>query len=130
MFRHNDETRGGGSDHARQRTMKSAGTQLTIMLLLVTTLFLILLCPTYVRFIYVLFTKLDTPLENANWMLFFQITALLYISNSGINFFLYCMSGQKFRNDLMEFLCCSFNRRKDQLHSLATGTSIVNSERA
>ena len=49
----------------RQKTMKSAENQLTIMLLLVTTLFLILLCPTYFRFIYLVFAKRDTPIEYA-----------------------------------------------------------------
>ena len=92
---------------ARQKTMKSAENQLTIMLLLVTILFLILLCPTYFRFIYLVFAKRDTPHEYAKSLLIFQITVQLYSTNSGINFFLYCMSGQKFRNDLMEILCCS-----------------------
>ena len=90
----------------RQKTMKTTENQLTIMLLLVTTLFLILLGPTYFRFIYVAFVKRDTPLEFAKSMLVFQITAKLYKTNSGINFLLYCISGQKFRNDLKDILCC------------------------
>ena len=90
----------------RQKTLKNAENQLTIMLLLVTTLFLILLCPTYFRFIYMAFAKRDTPSEYAKSMLIYQITSKLYTSNSGINFFLYCISGQKFRNDLQEILCC------------------------
>ena len=53
----------------RQKTMKSAENQLTIMLLLVTTLFLILLCPTYFRYIYMVFAKRDTPVEYAKSML-------------------------------------------------------------
>ena len=44
----------------RQKTMKSAENQLTTMLLLVTALFLILLFPTYVRFIYTAFVSSDT----------------------------------------------------------------------
>ena len=86
----------------RQKTMKTTENQLTIMLLLVTTLFLILLGPTYFRFIYVAFVKRDTPPEFAKSMLVFQITAKLYKTNSGINFMLYCISGKKFRNDLKE----------------------------
>ena len=104
---------------ARQKTMRNAENQLTIMLLLVTTLFLILLCPTYFRFIYLVFAKRDTPLEYAKSMLILQITAKLYATNSGINFFLYCISGKKFRDDLMEtFRCsdishCSLSGRED-----------------
>ena len=116
---------------ARQKTMKSAENQVTLMLLLVTTLFLILLCPTYVRFIYLLFAKIDTPLDHANSALFSQITYKLYSSNNGINFFLYCISGQKFRNDLKKILCsCGFGhpspiQRKDQPQSPATEISNV-----
>ena len=93
----------------RQKNLKTAENQLTIMLLLVTTLFLILVCPTYFRFIYLSFAKRDTPLGYARVMFIYQVTAKLYISNSGINFFLYCISGQKFRNDLKETLCCFSN---------------------
>ena len=87
----------------RQKAMKSAENQLTIMLLLVTTLFLILLIPTYIRFIYLTFLERDTPSKYASSMLIYHVTHKL--SNSGINFFLYCISGRKFRNDLKEILC-------------------------
>ena len=106
----------------RQKNMKSAENQLTIMLLLVTTLFLILLCPTYFRFIYNVFARRDTPIEYAKSLLIYQASSKLYISNSGINFFLYCISGQKFRNDLKDILCCCVTRRKDE--SQSTGTEI------
>ena len=91
----------------RQKSMKNAENQLTIMLLLVTTLFLILLCPTYIRFIYLTLVKRDTPFKFASSMLFYQISNKLYFTNNAINFFLYCISGQKFRKDLKELLCCT-----------------------
>ena len=91
----------------RQQTMRSAENQLTIMLLLVTILFSILLIPTYIRFIYLTLVKSDTPVKYARSMLIFQITYKLYVTNSGVNFFLYCISGRKFRNDLKKILCCS-----------------------
>ena len=90
----------------RQRKMKSAENQLTIMLVLVTMLFLILLFPTYIRFIYLIFMKRDTPSKYARSLLFFQITHNLYTTNNGINFLLYCIGGKKFRNDLREMLFC------------------------
>ena len=100
----------------------------TIMLLLVTILFLILLCPTYFRFIYLVFAKRDTPFEYAQSMLFSEITGKLYASNSGINFFLYCISGKKFRNDLREILC-NCCQRKDQLQSSSKGVRTIHTER-
>ena len=87
--------------------MRSVENQLTIMLLLVATLFLILLFPAYFRFIYTVFAERDTPSQYARVLLVFQITGKLYTTNSGINFFLYCLSGKKFRNDLKEILSCS-----------------------
>ena len=107
LFRSNDTGLG-----TRQKTMKSAESQVTIMLLLVTTLFLILLFPTYFRFIYLVFAKRDTPFQYAKSRLIYEITSKLYLSNSGINFLLYCISGQKFRNDLKEILCCSCNTNR------------------
>ena len=103
LFKINDSNTGM---EARQKAMKSAEKQVTIMLLLVTTLFLILLFPTYIRFIYLVFAKRGTPLDYAISMLLFQVTYKLYSTNSGLNFFLYCISGQKFRNDLKEILFC------------------------
>ena len=96
----------------RQKNMKSAENQLTIMLLSVTILFLILLCPTYIRFIYLAFAERDTPSQYANSMLIYQISFKLYATNSGINFFLYCISGRKFRKDLKEILfCCGVSKQ-------------------
>ena len=133
MFRANDATTGAieQGNTAKQKIMKSAENQLTIMLLLVTTLFLILLCPTYVRFIYLSFATQDTPYEYANSMFFFQFSFKLYATNSGIIFLLYCMSGRKFRNDLKEILCChrtsndSSKRGTKRSHSQATDTSTI-----
>ena len=62
LFDDNDANTRQGIDQgmeARQKTVRSAENQLTIMLLLVTTVFLILLCPTYFRFIYLVFAKRD-----------------------------------------------------------------------
>ena len=88
-----------------QKSKKSVENQLTIMLLLVTTLFLVLLSPSYVQSIYQTLTERDTPSKYANSMLFLETSFSLLNINSAINFFLYCISGQKFRNDLKEILC-------------------------
>ena len=141
LFEGNDINTRGGIDQGmdtRQKTMRIAENQLTVMLLLVTTLFLILLFPTYFRFIYLLFAMRDTPLDYAKSLLISQITAQLYITNSGINFFLYCISGKKFREDLKETIsCCGFSHsslsgRKDgplsnvtEISSVAVHTSNV-----
>ena len=98
MFSAKNTTTGSGKAQeidTRSKSTKNAESQLTIMLLMVTTLFLILLCPTYIRFIYLTLVEGDTPLKYANSSLFFQISFKLYTTNSGVNFFLYCISGQE-----------------------------------
>ena len=132
MFR-NQKGKGQGQNDTsqrRQKSMKSTENQLTIMLLLVTTLFLILMIPTYIRFLYTTFVSRDTPTNYANLIFFYHLSHKLYHTNNGINFFLYCISGQKFRNDLIEILCCGRNepflRTKDKSQSsLATEISSI-----
>ena len=106
---------------------KSAENQLTTMLLLVTILFLILLLPTYIRFIYAAFVSSDTPSEFARSILIFEVSYKLYLTNSGINFFLYCVSGQKFRTDLKGILSCGrFNsslKKSPETNTVRTLTS-------
>ena len=88
--------------------MKNTKNQLTIMLLLVTTLFLILMIPTQVRYLYTSFVKRDTPVKYAILLLLYHISQALYFTNNGVNFFLYCVSGTKFWNDLKDLL--GYNR--------------------
>ena len=100
------------SSTGKREKMRNAESQLTVMLLLVTTLFFILLIPVYIRFVLTTFFHPNTPYKFSIAMLLFQITHKLFHTNNGINFFLYCISGQKFRNDLMEILKCAENSRQ------------------
>ena len=120
---------GGRVIDKRDKSMKNVENQLTTMLLLVTTLFLILLLPTYIRFIYAAFVISDTPYKFATSILIFEISYKLYVTNSGINFFLYCVSGHKFRNDLKEIVCCIGRSSPSAMKSnFDTNTSGVQSE--
>ena len=136
MFKNNDinggipdQQKGRGDNvwkEKRQKTMKNVENQLTIMLLLVTTLFLVLMIPTYIRFVYSTFIKSDTPQKYARLVLFFHITHKLYNTNNAINFFLYCISGQKFRNDLKEIFCSSrrSSSKSTSCRSVSSNTEI------
>ena len=62
------------SSQRRQNAMESVENQLTIMLLLVTTLFLILMTPVYIRGLYLLFATFDTAFGYANLKLLFQVS--------------------------------------------------------
>ena len=118
----------------RQNKMKSAENQLTVMLLLVTILYLFLQIPGYIRNIYVKFVTQDTPAKFASSVLFFMLTYTLSITSNGINFFLYCISGNRFRNDLKEMLCCkekTFEKKSgsqsNHVFSLSVSQNTLNS---
>ena len=97
----------GNANQRRQKAMKNTENLLTVMLLLVTALFLILMIPTYIRSLYTAFVDRDSPERYARLIFFYHLTNKLYHTNNGINFFLYCTSGQKFRGDLKDLLHCS-----------------------
>ena len=123
-----DETQGHYQNNAaqrRQKTMKNTERQLTIMLILVTTLFLVLMIPTNVRFLCFIFINRDTPAKYANLMFLYHLTHKLYHTNNGINFYLYCISGQKFRNDLKEIICSNTVENSAPFNSRDTSQSHV-----
>ena len=88
-----------------QDEAKSTEVQLTVMLILVSSLFVILLLPFEIREIYyTIFSKAETPKEYAIFIFVFDITFELYNVNNGINFYLYFISGTKFRRDLLNLV--------------------------
>ena len=114
----------------REQKMKNTENQLTVMLILVTTLFLILMIPTNARFVYSNFMTRDTPTKYASLIFFYHVSQKLYFTNSGINFFLYCISGQKLCKDLKEIASCNkpvtrSGTFRETLHSSATDISTL-----
>ena len=89
--------------------MKNAEMQIFVTLLLVTFEFLILTTPGYMMLLYtMLFDYTKTSKAFAGYYLFYHIGQKTYYTNNAINFFLYVISGQKFRTDLINlFRICS-----------------------
>ena len=83
---------------------KSNDKQIYSILLLVTFAFLILCSPLYI-FTILHYSMLDnflqTPKAFAAYNLLFNVAQKLSVTNYGINFFLYVISGKKFRTDLV-----------------------------
>ena len=76
--------------------------QIFAILLLVTLSFLLLTTPTYMLFLYSNFVHYEkSPKSFGEFYLFFNVAQKLYYTNNGINFYLYVISGHKFRNDLI-----------------------------
>ena len=81
---------------------KSSERQIFAILLLVAFSFFVLITPLYAFNIYVqVFDFSKSPKHFAGFYIFYQTVHKLYFTNNAINFFLYVISGQKFRNDLI-----------------------------
>ena len=74
--------------------------QVVTTLLLVTFVFLILNIPLRTMVFYLNFYTGNTPFYYASLHLLYQAGQKAFYTNHGINFFLYVISGQKFRTDL------------------------------
>ena len=69
-------------------------------------LFLILIIPPYAKAFYIMSVSGNTPFYYAGYHLFYHIGNKTYFTNHGINFFLYVISGTKFREDLRKLFKC------------------------
>ena len=91
---------------------KSSESQMFAVLLLVTFTFMLLTTPAYAFFLYtriVDFSK--TPESLAIYYLFYNSAQKMKYTNYGINFFLYVISGRKFRTDLQNLFSCLSQRK-------------------
>ena len=75
--------------------------------------FLILTTPGYMMLLYVMLVDYTKTLKAfAGYYLFYNIGQTTYYTNNAINFFLYVISGQKFRTDLINlFRICSVHTK-------------------
>ena len=107
-----------------RRPPGEGGAKLTIMLLTISFSFLITTLPVNIALIVPAFWKSRARdlKEYSQFQLGRTIVELLMYTNHSINFFLYCATGQKFRQQLLN-LCC---RRKRPIHGY--GTTITTME--
>ena len=103
----------GNSAEGHSSHVKSSERQIFGMLLLVTFAFLILTTPGYLLFLFIMFVDFfKTPELFAGYYLFYSAAQKLHGTNHGINFFLYVISGEKFRTDLLNLLRIKTSVRK------------------
>ena len=87
--------------------MKQSEKQIYVMLLFVTFAFLILTTPFYVWAFLRNFYKSNSLHYYAALVFLQSVASAAMYTNCGINFFLYVVSGEKFREDLVKlFYCC------------------------
>ena len=106
-------------------SVKSSDLQMFAILLLITFAFLILTTPGFSLFLFgMLFDFLKTPKRFAGYYLFYHVDQKLHFTNYGINFFLYVISGNKFRTDLKDLFRTS-ERAKGNGISIETITGTI-----
>ena len=91
-------------DGTKGKTVKASNSEAQIfaILLLVTFGFLILTTPGYICMLYIMIVDFFPTSELfAGYHFFYSFASKLHMTNHGINFFLYVISGHKFRADLI-----------------------------
>ena len=109
-----DYTKGQGQNEGHISKYKNRERQIVVILLLVAFSFFVLISPFYAFILYtefVDFTK--SPSAFAKFFLFYQVMHKMYYTNNAINFFLYVISGRKFRRDLINLFKCNKGKRKE-----------------
>ena len=103
--------------------VKSQEKQIYIMLLLVTFGFMILTTPTYIVIYYVSFWYYQASAQDlALYYLLYNVAQKTYYTNYALNFFLYVISSQKFRSDLVGLFKC----KQDNLNSPSPNSASSN----
>ena len=114
---------GQGQNEAKNIKHKISERQIILMLLCVTFGFLILTTPVKILVFYMNFHSSNTPQYFAGLYLFYQAGEKTYYTNHGINFFLYVISGQKFKHDLTKL----FKRGENKSSELTSGGTALSS---
>ena len=107
--RKKEETSGSmsvGEQQNRNSTLTDQERQLIVMLLCVSFVFLLLTLPIYIRqMVYQFIDETASPHAYARYVFIYYLTQGLYFTNSSVNFYLYCLTGSKFRADLKSIIC-------------------------
>ena len=96
------------SADAKQAANYHDSTRMTIMLLSISFTFLITTLPMNISSIAKIFWKLRNHKGLAQYTLLRTITTLLMYLNHSMNFVIYCVTGRKFRQQLLWMLCGRF----------------------
>ena len=120
------EGHGKSEGQTAKMKLKNSERQIYSMLLLVTFGFLTLSTPVYIMTLYVNVVNFrKSPYSYAGYFLFYQVGQKTFYTNYGINFYLYVISGQKFRSDLVRLFKCDDMRRSSYAGSVSSEANTV-----
>ena len=114
------------SNQGENSRAKNSELQVFAILLLVAFAFLILTTPAYIFFLFVMFIDFSTsPRLFAGYYLFYNVAHKMQFTNHGINFFLYVISGKKFRIDLRNLFPGSNNPKVNRESVVTNSESLA-----
>ncbi|XP_043463425.1 uncharacterized protein LOC122499258 isoform X2 [Leptopilina heterotoma] len=99
------------SSHSSSRSSIVNQTKVTKMLLIVSSVFLCFNLPAYVIRIYSYFLIQRNEEPHVNIIIAQRLSHILFDTNYGINFVLYCATGQNFRSMVVHILCHCCQRK-------------------
>ena len=86
------------------RRYRDTDRRFTRMLILISMDYIFLLLPLLLRTVYFFYLKPTHYSQEATRFLVYHITNKLFMCNHAINFYLYCLSGARFRNDFIKLI--------------------------
>ncbi|KAH9515516.1 hypothetical protein Btru_011303 [Bulinus truncatus] len=121
---------GGGSHHHSgcgpgRRSHMSESQRLTVLLLTVSFMFIFLTLPNNILLICTrIWNRDQTDIEPSKYLARTFTELLMYVNHS-INFFLYCATGNKFRQQILDLFRCQRRRQRRGVHTMVSNTHSI-----
>ncbi|KAL8558668.1 hypothetical protein ACOMHN_037761 [Nucella lapillus] len=102
----------GDSEQAQAREKTARSVSVTVIV--VSIAFLVLTLPGTINYILYHFETVEHGVGYGFAVYYFTsvVTTILLHANSAINFYLYCLTGRRFREEFIKIMCCGRNRRQ------------------
>ena len=124
----------GSGQANRINDRKKKAKSISITLIAVSTAFLVLTFPMsfyhILTFIYWMNGSIDTLASSRAAYYTLQISSTLWYTNSCINFYIYCLTGSKFRREAKEMLRCMFHDDLDKQGRNTTASTLSSDNEA
>ena len=117
------------STNTNEPRVKTSDKQIFMILLLVTFSFLVLTTPSYMLFLFNMIVDFDQSTKyKAGFSLFYTVSQKTWFTNNAINFFLYILSGTKFRNDFLRLFGYKRKEKRNVNNSVDSGGGTFTSD--
>ena len=104
---------------------KKKATSITVTLVTVSTAFLVLTLPmSFIQILSFVLWMTETELNSRTLFYLKQLSYPLWYVNSCINFYVYCLTGSKFRREAKQILSCLFQEDLDKPAEKTTVSSL------